>query len=111
MLKTEAVSQYISQRSIKPFFLDEQSKYRTFGKKYKKAMEQSIWQEIGQLYQKFQELGISEAVDYEKYYLYSLSPFYGHWSSTLTEAEAQMLFDEGLTAKGKPLVTIWWTRT
>ena len=31
-------------------------------------MEQSIWQEIGQLYQKFQELGIREAVNYEKYY-------------------------------------------
>ena len=55
-------------------------------------MEQGVWQEIEQLYQKFQQLGISEAVDYEKYYL------------TLTEAEAQMLFDEGLTAKGKPLV-------
>jgi Fic family protein len=105
MLKTEAVSQYISQRSIKPFFLDEQSKYRTFGKKYKKAMEQSIWQEIGQLYQKFQELGISEAVDYEKYYLYSLiTHSTAIEGSTLTEAEAQMLFDEGLTAKGKPLV-------
>ena len=58
MLKTEAVPQYISLGSIKPFFLDEQSKYRTF----------SIWQEIGQLYQKFQELGIREAVNYEKYY-------------------------------------------
>lgn len=31
-------------------------------------MEQSIWQEIGKLYQKFQELGIREAVNYEKYY-------------------------------------------
>ena len=85
--------------------MDEQSKYRTFGKKYKKAMEQSIWQEIGQLYQKFQELGISEAVDYEKYYLYSLiTHSTAIEGSTLTEAEAQMLFDEGLTAKGKPLV-------
>ena len=35
-------------------------------------MEQGVWQEIEQLYQKFQQLGISEAVDYEKYYLYSL---------------------------------------
>ena len=35
-------------------------------------MEQGIWQEIEQLYHKFQQLGISEAVDYEKYYLYSL---------------------------------------
>ena len=68
-------------------------------------MEQSIWQEIGQLYQKFQELGISEAVDYEKYYLYSLiTHSTAIEGSTLTEAEAQMLFDEGLTAKGKPLV-------
>ena len=67
-------------------------------------MEQSIWQEIGKLYQKFQELGISEAVDYEKYYLYSLiTHSTAIEGSTLTEAEAQMLFDEGLTAKGKPL--------
>lgn len=35
-------------------------------------MEQGVWQEIEQLYQQFQQLGISEAVDYEKYYLYSL---------------------------------------
>ncbi|WP_300771015.1 Fic family protein, partial [uncultured Bacteroides sp.] len=49
--------------------------------------------------------GISEAVDYEKYYLYSLiTHSTAIEGSTLTEAEAQMLFDEGLTAKGKPLV-------
>ena len=60
-------------------------------------MEQSIWQEIGQLYQKFQELGIREAVNYEKYYLYSLiTHSTAIEGSTLTEAEAQMLFDEGL---------------
>ncbi len=57
------------------------------------------------MYQKFQQLGISEAVDYEKYYLYSLiTHSTAIEGSTLTEAEAQMLFDEGLTAKGKPLV-------
>ena len=68
-------------------------------------MEQGVWQEIEQLYQKFQQLGISEAVDYEKYYLYSLiAHSTAIEGSTLTEAEAQMLFDEGLTAKGKPLV-------
>lgn len=68
-------------------------------------MEQGVWQEIEQLYQKFQQLGISEAVDYEKYYLYSLiTHSTAIEGSTLTEAEAQMLFDEGLTAKGKPLV-------
>ena len=68
-------------------------------------MEQRVWQEIEQLYQQFQQLGISEAVDYEKYYLYSLiTHSTAIEGSTLTEAEAQMLFDEGLTAKGKPLV-------
>ena len=68
-------------------------------------MEHGVWQEIELLYQKFQHLGISEAVDYEKYYLYSLiTHSTAIEGSTLTEAEAQMLFDEGLTAKGKPLV-------
>ncbi len=68
-------------------------------------MEQGVWQEIEQLYQKFRQLGISEAVDYEKYYLYSLiAHSTAIEGSTLTESEAQMLFDEGLTAKGKPLV-------
>lgn len=68
-------------------------------------MEQGIWQEIEQLYHKFQQLGISEAVDYEKYYLYS---FIAHSTaiegSTLTELDTQLLFDEEITAKGKPLV-------
>ena len=41
-------------------------------KQYGLIMETDIWQEIEQLYRKFQKLGISEAVDYEKYYLYSL---------------------------------------
>lgn len=31
-------------------------------------MEQGVWQEIERLYQKFQQLGISEAVDYESKY-------------------------------------------
>ncbi|WP_455630732.1 Fic family protein [Parabacteroides sp.] len=68
-------------------------------------MEQGVWQEIEQLYQKFQQLGISEAVDYEKYYLYSLiTHSTAIEGSTLTEMDTQLLFDEGVTAKGKPLV-------
>lgn len=64
-----------------------------------------VWQEIEQLYQKFQKLGISEAVDYEKYYLYSLiTHSTAIEGSTLTESETQLLFDEGVTSKGKPLV-------
>ena len=68
-------------------------------------MEQGVWQEIEQLYQKFRQLGISEAVDYKKYHLYSLiAHSTAIEGSTLTETEVQKLFDEGLTAKGKPLV-------
>ena len=68
-------------------------------------MQSVVWQEIEQLYQEFQKLGISEAVDYEKYYLYSLiAHSTAIEGSTLTEVETQILFDEGLTAKGKPLV-------
>ena len=68
-------------------------------------MEKGIWQEIEQLYQLFQKLGISEAVDYEKYHLYSLiTNSTAIEGSTLTEIDTQLLFDEGVTAKGKPLV-------
>ncbi|NDV60043.1 Fic family protein [Bacteroides sp. 519] len=68
-------------------------------------MEQNVWQEIEALHQKFQELGISEAVDYEKYYLYSLiTHSTAIEGSTLTEIETQLLFDEGVVAGGKPLV-------
>ena len=68
-------------------------------------MEQDAWQEIEQLYQTFQELGINEAVDYDKYYLYSLiTHSTAIEGSTLTELDTQLLFDEGVTAKGKPLV-------
>lgn len=68
-------------------------------------MEKDIWQDIEQLYQEFQKLGISEAVDYEKYYLYSLiTHSTAIEGSTLTEIDIQLLFDEGVTAKGKPLV-------
>lgn len=68
-------------------------------------MEKDIWQEIEELYQEFQQLGISQSVDYEKYYLYSLiTHSTAIEGSTLTEMDAQLLFDEGVTAKGKPLI-------
>ncbi len=44
-------------------------------------------------------------VDYEKYYLFSLiAHSTAIEGSTLTELDTQLLFDEGITAKGKPLV-------
>lgn len=68
-------------------------------------MEKSIWQEIEKRYQEFQKLGIGQSVDYEKYYLYSLiTHSTAIEGSTLTEMDTQLLFDEGVTAKGKPLV-------
>lgn len=68
-------------------------------------MEQHIWQEIETLYRQFVKFGIGEAVDYEKYYLYSLiAHSTAIEGSTLTEIETQLLFDEGVVAGGKPLV-------
>ena len=67
-------------------------------------MEHDIWQETEALHRTFVRLGISNAVDYEKYYLYSLiAHSTAIEGSTLTEMETQLLFDEGVTAGGKPL--------
>ena len=51
-------------------------------------MEQGVWQEIEQLYQKFQKLGISESVDYDKYYLCLL-----YTSIQNTSVPAARIFD------------------
>lgn len=54
-------------------------------------MEKGIWLEIEELYKEFQQLGISQSVDYEKYYLYSLiTHSTAIEGSTLTEVEAQL---------------------
>ena len=46
-------------------------------------------------------LTLSQSVDYEKYYLYSLiTHSTAIEGSTLTELDTQLLFDEGVTAKG-----------
>ena len=63
-------------------------------------MGTDIWQEIEELNQEFVRLGISQSVDYEKYYLYSLiTHSTAIEGSTLTELDTQLLFDEGVTAK------------
>lgn len=68
-------------------------------------MKRDIWQEIEALHQKFVKLGIGEAIDYEKYYLYSLiAHSTAIEGSTLTEIETQLLLDEGVVAGGKPLI-------
>ena len=57
------------------------------------------------LLNRYEELGITEQIDYEKFYLYSIiSHSTAIEGSTVTEIETQLLFDEGITAKGKPMI-------
>jgi Fic family protein len=66
---------------------------------------QQLWSEIEAVLAKYRSLHLDEAIDYKKFYLYSLiTHSTAIEGSTLTESETAMLFDEGLAAGGKPLV-------
>lgn len=68
-------------------------------------MKQEIKEIMQRLLERHKELGISDQIDYEKFYLYSIiTHSTAIEGSTVTEVEAQLLFDEGITAKGKPLI-------
>ena len=58
-----------------------------------------------QLLDRYRALGISEQIDYDKFYLYSIivhsTAIEG---STVTEVEAQLLFDEGITSSKRTMV-------
>ena len=57
------------------------------------------------LIEQYKQLGIDSQIDYEKFYLYSIITYStAIEGSTVTEIENQLLFDEGITAKGKPLM-------
>ena len=57
------------------------------------------------LIQQHKELGMSEQIDYEKFYLYSIiTHSTAIEGSTVTELEAQLLFDEGITSQKRTLV-------
>ena len=61
--------------------------------------------ELLEVLKEYQELGIYEQIDYQKFYLYSIiTHSTAIEGSTVTEIENQLLFDEGITAKGKPIV-------
>ncbi|MFN2396133.1 MAG: Fic family protein [Bacteroidales bacterium] len=67
-------------------------------------MEEEL-KNIMQLLRRYDELEIQQAIDWEKYNLYSIV----HHSTSiegasLTEIETQLLLDEGITAKGKSLL-------
>lgn len=58
-----------------------------------------------QMLNRYDELGISSQIDYDKFYLYSIivhsTAIEG---STVTEVEAQLLFDEGITSSKRTVV-------
>lgn len=57
------------------------------------------------LISKHKELGISEQIDYKKFYLYSIiTNSTAIEGSTVTEAEAQLLFDEGITSSKRTMI-------
>ena len=57
------------------------------------------------LIEQYKELGIDSQLDYEKFYLYSIiTHSTAIEGSTVTEIENQLLFDEGITAKGKTII-------
>ena len=52
----------------------------------------------------YKRLGIAEQIDYDKFYLYSLiTHSTAIEGSTVTEIENQLLFDEGISAKGRSM--------
>ena len=57
------------------------------------------------LLQQYKELGIADQIDYDKFYLYSIivhsTAIEG---STVTEVEAQLLFDEGITSSKRTMM-------
>ena len=54
--------------------------------------------------EEYRTLGIGEQIDYQKFYLYSLiTHSTAIEGSTVTEIENRLLFDEGITAKGRTL--------
>ena len=58
-----------------------------------------------QLLDEFKRLGIADQIHYDKFFLYSLiTHSTAIEGSTVTEIENQLLFDEGITAKGRNIV-------
>ena len=57
------------------------------------------------LIERYKQLGIDSQIDFEKFYLYSIiTHSTAIEGSTVTEIENQLLFDQGITAKGKTIV-------
>ena len=60
--------------------------------------------ELESLISRFKGLGIDQQLDYDKFYLYSIiTHSTAIEGSTITEVENQLLFDEGISIKGKSM--------
>ena len=60
---------------------------------------------LQQLIEEHRALGISEQIDYDKFYLYSIiTHSTAIEGSTVTEVETQLLFDEGITSSKRSIV-------
>ncbi len=58
-----------------------------------------------ELLSEYNSLGINQQIDYDKFYLYSLiTHSTAIEGSTVTEIENQLLFDEGISAKGRSMI-------
>lgn len=64
----------------------------------------SLKERLLQVLDEYKILGIAEQIDYDKFYLYSLiTHSTAIEGSTVTEIENQLLFDEGISAKGRSM--------
>ena len=67
-------------------------------------MKQELLKKFLDALKEYELLGIADQIDYKKFYLYSLiTHSTAIEGSTVTEIENQLLFDEGITAKGRSL--------
>ena len=67
-------------------------------------MKQELIKKLLDALKEYESLGIADQIDYKKFYLYSLiTHSTAIEGSTVTEIENQLLFDEGITAKGRSL--------
>lgn len=63
-----------------------------------------IKEQLIQVLDEYKRLGIADQIDYDKFYLYSLiTHSTAIEGSTVTEIENQLLFDEGISAKGRTM--------
>ena len=67
--------------------------------------DNKIWNAIEAEQQRYNSLQLDEIKDYKKFYIYSIiAHSTAIEGSTLTEKDTQLLFDEGIVAKGKSIV-------